>query len=383
MDQVDFQGAWLYPASPSFDRPDDQETLFNNGSSNFDWEFARDGQAATLAFGPHPGSNLSLISPCTGYSVDDWSPAALSQVKQHSYSSTLTLNYHSSASSNAANQVSELLPLEPQSKSFDDVFNHAAVLGAEPSLPPNLPLNFTSTKCSQLHSNPGLSDLIVRDGALATPSRLRQLPVTTRFRRCTRCWALRKKVYTFDLMTNLDRLTLLKCKRETFGMEDSRCLECIRFDIPAYICSWERVTQHKPFEKCASYYVHFQDKTNNSTGKNETYEILFTGVTQTGLHDRTIVQLQHYPDGPILTVECCQFTPTQKHQFHALKKNSSGWHSTKTTAYCLVNTRIDVSSYVKESVKFALDEACQSQHPVHLFFKLAQFYREVSILPAS
>jgi len=121
-------------------------------------------------------------------------------------------------------------------------------------------------------------------------------------------------------------------------------------------------------------------RTKNFTGKNETYELLFTRATQIGFHGRTIVQLQHYLNGPTLTVKCCQFVPTQKHQVHALRKNLSGWHSTETTAYCPANTRIDISSYVRECVEFAFNEACESQHLVHSLFKLARFYLQVSIL---
>lgn len=128
--------------------------------------------------------------------------------------------------------------------------------------------------------------------------------------------------------------------------------------------------------------IFFHDGANNITGKDETYEILFTAVIQTRLKDQKVAQLQHYLNGPTLEVACCEFTPTQSYQIHALRKNSSGWHSTKTTAYCVANSNIDISSYVGECVGFAMDEACQSLHPVSFFFQLARYYSEVNISPA-
>ena len=224
MDQADFQKAWEYPTPLPFDRPNDQEPISDTGSGSFDWDIARDGQVAILAFGLRPGSDLFLNLPRTGYSLDDWNPAALAEVEQPGSRSTLTLNYHFSAYSNTPLQVSELLPPGPQSQSGDNlenVLNHAAAPGAEPSLRLNPPLELTSSKCPdrtslqdilpwlQLQSNSGQSDLILRDANLAAPSGVEQLPATARFsstrslehfppnaqksRRCTRCWTLRKK----------------------------------------------------------------------------------------------------------------------------------------------------------------------------------------------
>lgn len=64
------------------------------------------------------------------------------------------------------------------------------------------------------------------------------------------------------------------------------------------------------------------------------YEVMFTGVVETRSTERT-VKLQHYPHGPALEVRCCEFTATKSHQIHALKKDYRGWHSVKTTAFCL------------------------------------------------
>ena len=100
------------------------------------------------------------------------------------------------------------------------------------------------------------------------------------------------------------------------------------------------------------------------------------------VNTRKIVQLHHYGNGPIVMVECCQFHPTETHQIHMLRKGSFGWHSTATAAYCLVNNRVDIAPYVKECVKFALDEACQSQHTVNRLFELAYFYQGVSDVTA-
>lgn len=139
VDQMDFQGTWLNQESTPFGPLDDPEPL--SSPDNSDLDNASDGQAATLASEPHPGSLGSLH---TGYSMDDWSPAAHSEVGQPCSSSTLILN---SISSNAAYQVSEVLPLEPQLDGHLDVLSHAA------------------------------------------------FPDTAQSLRCTRCWTLKQKVY--------------------------------------------------------------------------------------------------------------------------------------------------------------------------------------------
>lgn len=149
VDQMDFQGAWLNQESTPFGPLDDPEPLLN--PDNSDWDNASDGQAATLASEPHPGSDLSLGSLYTSYSRDDWSPAALSEVEQPCSTLTLILNHQSSVSSNAEYQVSKVLPLEPQSDDHLDVLSHAA------------------------------------------------FPDTAQSLRCTRCWTLKQKVYHLPL----------------------------------------------------------------------------------------------------------------------------------------------------------------------------------------
>ena len=117
-----------------------------------------------------------------------------------------------------------------------------------------------------------------------------------------------------------------------------------------------------------------------SAGKNETYEILFTNVRSSGSSSRTIVGLRQYPDGPTLDVECYEFLATHQYQTRVLQQNSSGWHSAETTAYCLTNTKFDISSYVQGCVEFALSESCALRHPVTFFFRLARLYKGVSNL---
>ena len=105
---------------------------------------------------------------------------------------------------------------------------------------------------------------------------------------------------------------------------------------------------------------------------NQSYEHLFTAVLQpTELQkDERNVVFQHYPAGPTLHVACCEFIPQLGHQVLALKKNSSGWHTAITTAYCLVNTDVDISSYVKQSVHFAVNASQNLE--LSFFFELAQ-----------
>ena len=124
----------------------------------------------------------------------------------------------------------------------------------------------------------------------------------------------------------------------------------------------------------------YHSRANDSTGKDEVYEILFTAVQWSGSSSQT-VKLRHYPNGPILNVECCKFLATNKNQVHVLQQNSSGWHAQETTAYCLTNTKMDISSYVQDCVHLSLNEACRRRHPVAFFFQLAKLYRTVSNLP--
>lgn len=121
----------------------------------------------------------------------------------------------------------------------------------------------------------------------------------------------------------------------------------------------------------------YHSKANTSTGKDKTYEILFTAVPWSESSSQ-IIELRHYPNGPTLNVECCKFIATDKNHIHVLQQNSSGWHSQQTTAYCLTNSEMDISSYVQNCIRFSLDEACRRKHPVAVFFQLARRYREVS-----
>lgn len=111
-------------------------------------------------------------------------------------------------------------------------------------------------------------------------------------------------------------------------------------------------------------------------GGNEVYEDLFTTV-QAQSKLQTAAQFQHYPDGPTLNVTCCGFIPTYEHQVRALKKDASGWHSITTTAYCLQDNKIDISSYINDCITYSLDEVCESTSPVSVFFRIARVYKEV------
>ena len=124
--QMDFRGAGSNQACTLFGLPADPEPIFNpNASSD---------QAATLPSEPDPRFDMSLGSFCTGNFVDDRSPAALLELGESSSSSSLILNHQSSASSNAACQISRILPLEPQSDGDLDVVSYAAFPTAAQSL---------------------------------------------------------------------------------------------------------------------------------------------------------------------------------------------------------------------------------------------------------
>ena len=135
---MEFRGADSDQACTLFGLPDDPEPIFNPDAS-FDPEAASSSK-------PNPRSDMSLGVLCIGNSVDDWSPAALSGLGESCSSSTPILTHQSSASSNAAWQISEILPLEPQSDGQLDVVSYAA------------------------------------------------LPATAQSLRCTRCWTLKQKV---------------------------------------------------------------------------------------------------------------------------------------------------------------------------------------------
>lgn len=121
----------------------------------------------------------------------------------------------------------------------------------------------------------------------------------------------------------------------------------------------------------------YYNRANVSAGEDKTYEILFTSVPWPESSSQT-VELRHYPNGPTLNVECCKFLATHKNHVHVLQQSSSGWHPQETTAYCLTNIGMEISSYVQDCVRFSLNEACTRRHPAAFFFQLAQLYRKVS-----
>ena len=239
--EASFQTAWLHSASLPPNCSDDHEALPYLSPNISDWNLATVSQAAILGLPPYPVPDAFPSPALICYSVNDRSPAPLSEDPGAGSSSTSSLSYHSSASSVAVHQVSKLIALEPQSQSdslLNDVSNPAVILDVELSRPLNLPSDSTSTTCPP-PSNSGHSQLLASDAALPVPLGVKPVNIPARSKRCTRCWTLRKKVclLSFRLIDKSDKLTLLQCARGNSGTEDFRCLECIRFDIPAFICS--------------------------------------------------------------------------------------------------------------------------------------------------
>jgi hypothetical protein len=113
-----------------------------------------------------------------------------------------------------------------------------------------------------------------------------------------------------------------------------------------------------------------------SSGRNETYEVLFTSVMGS-LSLPVNVCLQHYADGPLLWIQCSQFTPTNKNQVNVLRQDQSGWHCTETTAYCLKGAQVDIVSYIQQCMHLSLHEACHSRNPISFFFKATGPYTNV------
>ena len=146
-------------------------------------------------------------------------------------------------------------------------------------------------------------------------------------------------------------------------------MQCVKQKIPAPICGQDRITQYRPFEKCALLLkLSFIAQLTLSIGSNETYEILSTSVRSSVSSSQKTAQLGHYPNGPTLNVECCEFLADEI-QILVLWKNRSGCHWMPTTPYCLTNPEIDISSYIQECVGFAIDEECRDQQrPVSFFF---------------
>lgn len=144
------------------------------------------------------------------------------------------------------------------------------------------------------------------------------------------------------------------------------------------MCSWERLTQHKPFKKCALLLFCYHNNTNNFIKKNETYEILFTAVRLGNSSSQTTVNLWHYLNSSILSVECYKFLSTYWNQTRVFHQNLFDWHSVEITAYCLTNSKVDVSSYIQGCIRFALRKVCELQCSVVFFFQLTQLYTHVS-----
>ena len=117
------------------------------------------------------------------------------------------------------------------------------------------------------------------------------------------------------------------------------------------------------------------------TGLHTKYPLRYTSIQSSGFSSPKTVQLGHYPKGPTLTVECCQFRATDIIQTSVLRKNRYGCHSMLIPAWCLKNPIIDISSYLQENVPLSMAEACARQHPqLSPFFRLARDYKDVSNL---
>jgi hypothetical protein len=158
---------------------------------------------------------------------------------------------------------------------------------------------------------------------------------------------------------------------------DARCLRCAAKSFPWQMCIRLRITDFKVFEKCALPWPCYCSRTNIPPGLNELYERQFTLVSSDSTSKRT-AELKHYPGGPVLLVDCCEFRETKYYQTRALRKNSSGWHAVKTTAFCLMDPEIDISGYNRDCTRYAIREACERRDIVSPFFKLACSYSDVS-----
>jgi hypothetical protein len=110
-------------------------------------------------------------------------------------------------------------------------------------------------------------------------------------------------------------------------------------------------------------------------GSDATYETMLTVVksTPTMRSNPTGITLCHYQNGPVLNVKCLQFEkdPDKHYQYHALRKNWTGWHMLETTAYCLQKSPdIEICSYVQECVEVAMGQASSDGTPASLFIQL-------------
>ena len=115
-------------------------------------------------------------------------------------------------------------------------------------------------------------------------------------------------------------------------------------------------------------------------GKNWEYETAFTIVLPHCSESSKMARLSHYPNGPALDVECCEFFATNENQIRVVRKTSSGWHWLKTSAYCLTEPSVDISSYVQDCVPFAIEETCRGQEVVGFFFNLSRSFQDVRSL---
>ncbi|OAA60577.1 hypothetical protein SPI_05701 [Niveomyces insectorum RCEF 264] len=97
---------------------------------------------------------------------------------------------------------------------------------------------------------------------------------------------------------------------------------------------------------------------SNTAGRDETYKALFTSVACLESERRT-ASFQHYSGGPSLAAVCRAFVPTQHYQVHALRKDTRGWHTMKTTAYALEDPdAFDMQAYVRACVGRVVAEVC-------------------------
>ncbi|KAJ6117970.1 hypothetical protein N7523_005721 [Penicillium sp. IBT 18751x] len=183
---------------------------------------------------------------------------------------------------------------------------------------------------------------------IATEMRLpkeRSRNTNARSRRCASCRTQRKK-----------------CE-QLADTDDPRCVHCLKHDLPSTLCVREVIWERKPFEKW----------------KNSVYEALFTVAQHTG-NDKRSAHLGHYAKGPRLEVLCCDFEPTYKHQTRALKKDSAGWHSLITTAFCLGGGKVDIASYIDDCIPFVLNEVCESQSLASVFFRIVRVYQDTPLI---
>jgi hypothetical protein len=129
---------------------------------------------------------------------------------------------------------------------------------------------------------------------------------------------------------------------------------------------------------CFYSFIMLEQELTITLGKDPMYEKLFTTVQSRNWNSQRTVELRHYPEGPSLKVDCCDFDPTDHFQWHALRKDSSGWHEVETTSFRLLNPITDISAYVRQCMKYAIYEAVNAGDIASFFFKQACKYSDVS-----